>query len=65
MWIEPVSDKFITDVRSVPNIDNECLNVNVSACGTGFGDYYEVLVKEGNTEIASGKAVVGEAVDVA
>ncbi len=65
VWIEPVNDKFITGVRSVPNIDNECLNVNVSACGTGFGDYYEVLVKDGDTEIASGKAVVGEAVDVA
>jgi len=65
VWIEPVNDKFITNVRSVPNIDNECLNVNVSACGTGFGDYFEVLVKDGNNEIASGKAVVGEAVDVA
>ncbi len=64
VWLEPVNEKFIQNVKSVPNIDNESLNVEATTCGTSLGDYYEVAVKQGETTISTGKAVTGETVDI-
>jgi beta-galactosidase/beta-glucuronidase len=64
VWLEPVNEKFIQNVKSVPDIDNESLKVEAVTCGTSFGDYYEVIVKQGETSISSGKAVTGESVGI-
>ncbi|QGY43685.1 beta-galactosidase [Maribellus comscasis] len=64
VWLEPVNEIFIQNVKSVPNIDNESLNVLAVTCGTSFGDYYEVTVKQGGTTVSTGKAVAGEALDI-
>lgn len=64
VWIEPVNEKYIEHVRSVPNIDNETLKVNAFTSGTSFGDYCEIVVKDNGTTVSTGKAVVGEPVTV-
>lgn len=64
VWLEPVNKKYIENVRSVPNIDNENLKVEAFTSGTTFGDYYEVAVKGEGKTISTGKAVPGEAIDV-
>ncbi len=65
VWLEPVNEKFIKNVRSVPNIDNQNLKVEVFTCGTDFGDYYEIVVKDGETTVSTAKAASGQAVEVA
>ena len=64
VWIEPVNEKYIENVRSVPNIDNETLQVKAFTSGTSFGDYCEIVVKDNGTTVSTGKAVVGESVTV-
>ncbi len=64
VWLEPVNGKFIKHVKSVPNIDNESLQVEALTCGTSFGDYYEVTAKDGETVVSTAKAVAGETVNV-
>jgi beta-galactosidase/beta-glucuronidase len=64
VWMEPVNEKYIESVHSVPNIDNETLKVEVFTEGTSFGDYVEVVAKVGATRVSSGKAAVGQAVEI-
>jgi hypothetical protein len=45
VWMEPVNDKFIENVRSIPNIDNENVKVEAVTSGAQVGDFYEVIVK--------------------
>ncbi|QIA07412.1 glycoside hydrolase family 2 protein [Draconibacterium halophilum] len=65
VWLEPVNEKHITDVVAIPNIDNASLKVDASVCGTTFGDVYEVVLKDGNSVVSSGKAVAGQSVELA
>ncbi|NCB07975.1 MAG: beta-galactosidase, partial [Bacteroidia bacterium] len=64
VWMEPVNDKFIENVRSVPNIDNENIKVEAITSGVQTGDFYEVIVKDGQTVVSKVKAAVGQAVEV-
>ncbi|WP_303919040.1 glycoside hydrolase family 2 protein [Draconibacterium sediminis] len=65
VWLEPVNEKHITDVVAIPNIDNGSLKVDASVCGADFGDVYEVILKDGNSVVSSGKAVAGQSVELA
>ena len=64
VWMEPVNDKFIENVRSAPNIDNKNVKVEAIASGSQAGDFYEVIVKDGQTVVSKVKAAVGQAVEV-
>lgn len=64
VWMEPVNDKFIENVRSIPNIDNENVKVEAVTSGAQVGDFYEVIVKDGEAVVAKVKAAVGQAVEV-
>lgn len=64
VWLEPVNEKYFTNVNTVANIDNQNLKVEAFTSGTVFGDYYEVLVKEGTQIISTAKSVTGQAVEV-
>ncbi|WP_319481832.1 sugar-binding domain-containing protein [uncultured Draconibacterium sp.] len=64
VWLEPVNEKHITDVVAIPNIDNGSLKVDVSTCGTVYGDFYEVILKDGDKVVSSLKTVVGEPVEL-
>ncbi|AHW60263.1 Glycosyl hydrolases family 2, TIM barrel domain [Draconibacterium orientale] len=64
VWLEPVNEKHITDVVAIPNIDNASLKVDASVCGATFGDVYEVVLKDGNNVVSSGKAAAGQSVEL-
>jgi beta-galactosidase/beta-glucuronidase len=64
VWLEPVNEKFIENVRSVPSIDNSTITVEAVVSGVSSGDYFEVVIKEGQTRISSGKAVAGQSLEV-
>ncbi len=64
VWLEPVNEKYIKNVRSVPNIDNESLDVEACIPGASLGDFYEVVVKEGEKTISTAKAAAGQAIGI-
>jgi beta-galactosidase/beta-glucuronidase len=64
VWLEPVAEKHITNVRSVPDIDNNRISVEVASFGTNYADLYEVTVLDGNTTIATAKASAGQPIDI-
>jgi beta-galactosidase/beta-glucuronidase len=64
VWLEPVAEKFIKDVRTVSNIDNSSLSVEVATCSTNYADLYEVIVFDGSKQIASAKASTSQPIDI-
>lgn len=65
VWLEPVADKFIKNVRTVPNIDNSSLSVQVTTCATNYADLYEVTVFDGDKQVAIAKASTSQPIDIA
>lgn len=65
VWLEPVANKRIANVKAVADIDNSKLSVCVATENTGFGDLVEVIVKDGNSVIAKGKSAAGQGIDIA
>ncbi len=63
VWIEPVPENHITDLKITPDIDAGCLEVSV---GTGGAESVlaEVLVYDGKELVSKGKSINGEAVSV-
>jgi beta-galactosidase/beta-glucuronidase len=64
VWIEPVAAKSIQTIKSVPNIDNGQLSVNVVTRTTSPGDVIEVKVLDGNNVVATTKASATEPLDI-
>ena len=64
VWLEPVNEKYITRIKSVPHIDIDRLSVDVCTRNTQTADIVEVKVKEGTTVIASSKASIGQTLDL-
>lgn len=64
VWLEPVPEKYITTVKSIPNIDKGQLNIGIEASGTTVGEYFEAKIFEGAKLIATTKASVSETADL-
>lgn len=64
VWLEPVNEKHITYIKSLPDIDNNRLKVDVITQNTQPVDIIEVKVKDSETEITSSKAIVGQTLDL-
>ncbi len=64
VWLEPVNSAYITNIRSIPDIDHN--NVTVEACtyGSSDGDYFEVIAKDGGKVISSSKGRVGQTIEL-
>lgn len=60
VWLEPVSSKHITGVITTPDIDTKKLKVDVSSTNTNNADIIEVILKDGNQTVASGKFAIGQ-----
>ncbi len=65
VWLEPVPAKHIVAIVPVPDIDKSRVTVETTVCGAAFGDICEVLVKDSGKTICSGKAVVGQSIELA
>ena len=59
VWIEPVNSSYITNVKVIPNLDNNCWAVTVDADNTEAGDFVEVAIFDGDNQVASAKGLPG------
>jgi beta-galactosidase/beta-glucuronidase len=64
VWIEPVNEKYITAVTTVPDIDKNKLTVNVTGANTQYGDVVEVRVLDGQHVVATAKASAGQTLEL-
>ena len=64
VWIEPVEKTYITQLKTIPNIDGGNVTVLVSAEGSTTADIIEAKVLENGKMIGSGKAAAGQEVVV-
>ena len=64
VWLEPVSQKHIVNVRNVPDIDKNRLTVDICSKNTTQSDWLEVFVFDGKSKIASYKAVPGQSMEI-
>ena len=64
VWMEPVNDNHIDRIRTVPDIDNNRLKVDVCIRKTQAADVIEVKVKDGAGVVATAKAASGQSFDL-
>ena len=68
VWMEPVNNNYIKDLKTVPDIDNHVVKVNAEIASLCDDDMVEVIVYEKSTSrdvfVASAKSINGEAVEV-
>ena len=64
VWLEPVAEKHINNLRIVPDIDRNVLTVGACLAGASCSDMLEVQVFDGSKLVATGKSINHEAVEV-
>lgn len=64
VWLEPVSPLHIADVRILPDIDRNRLNVDVTTSAVNPRQLVEVTVLEDGNAVAHGKSINGESVEI-
>jgi len=57
VWLEPVPDKFITQVKTTPNIDINILNIEVATNNFSASDRIEVKVMDGSKVVATAQSI--------
>ncbi len=65
VWLEPVNEKHITYVNTVPDIDKGFVKVDVATANTKAADVIEVKVLDGQKVIAVSKAVASQSIEIA
>ncbi len=65
VWLEPVSESYIQDLRITPDIDNSLLSLKALVKDATSKDLVEVKVFDGQQLVAQGKSIKGECVQVA
>ncbi len=65
VWLEPVPEIYIKDVRITPNIDNNRLLVDVTTNLKTSSNKIEVRVKDGNKLVAVGKSINNQQIEIA
>ena len=64
VWIEPVNVKNIFDLKTTPNIDQNTITIKAVVANAETGDITEITVFDGGKEIAKGKGLVGESLNI-
>ena len=65
VWLEPVSESYIQDLRITPDIDNSLLSLKALVKDATSKDLVEVKIFDGQQLVAQGKSINGECVQVA
>lgn len=60
VWLEPVAQKSIASLKTVPDIDNGTVKIETEIVGGNYGDIVEVTVSDNGTTLATAKSTVGE-----
>jgi len=64
VWLEVVPEKYITSVKSVPDIDKSQLKISIETEGATKAEYFEAKILDGTKVIASSKASVTETAEI-
>ena len=64
VWLEPVAEHHIANVKTTPDIDKSLVKVEVATSAAVSGDLVEVKLFDGANLVATGKALGGEAVEL-
>lgn len=64
VWLEPVGEHFIANVKTTPDIDKSQIKVEVATDKVLNGDLLEVKLFDGATLVATGKALGGEIIEL-
>lgn len=64
VWLEPVSDIYITNIKTTPDIDNNRIRVEVDTNQFSTSELAQVEVYDGKVLVAEGKAINGKAIDI-
>ena len=64
VWLEPVPETFIKELRITPDIDKNILLVEAITNLTSASKRVEVKVKDGNNVVATGQSINNQAVEV-
>ncbi len=59
VWMEPVAKTYITNIKTVPNLDANNWAVTVDVDNAKTGDIVEVAIMDGDKRVAFGKGVAG------
>ncbi|MDD4777648.1 MAG: glycoside hydrolase family 2 TIM barrel-domain containing protein [Fermentimonas sp.] len=65
VWLEPVPETYIKDLKITPNIDNNTLLVEAITNMYTSANRVEVTVKDGNSVVATGKSINKQPVEIA
>lgn len=65
VWLEPVSNNFIENIKVTPDIDKNILTVETEMNKCDQSNIIEVKVKEGSRVVASGKSINNQLVEIA
>lgn len=65
VWLEPVPQRYIENLRITPDIDNHLLTVEVQTSTPAATDLLQVSVYDGTDLVATGKSINGQPVEVA
>ncbi len=64
VWIEPVNSNYIKTVNIVSNVDESNISIKLISSETLEKDYFEVIIKDGNTIVSSVKSPIKFNLDV-
>ena len=59
VWMEPVATNYITAIKSIPDIDNNVLNITVATANGNPNDIIEAKLLDKGQVIASAKGISG------
>ena len=65
VWMEPVPDTYIASLNTTPDLNRNCVAVLPEIKGNAADVLFQVVVSMEGKQVASGKALGGQAVEVA
>jgi len=64
VWLEPVPETYIKDLRVTPDVDKNSLMVDAITNSQSASTRVEVKVKDGNNVVATGKSINNQSVEI-
>lgn len=64
VWLEPVSESYIVNIKTTPDIDKNVLKVEVVANPHASFDWAQVEVYENGRVVSEGRSVKGEPIEI-
>jgi len=60
VWMEPVNEQYIRDIKFTPDVENSCIQVQVGTSQLNASDYIEINLASGKDIVAKAKVACGE-----